>query len=458
MNKTRKILIVLVMGLALSLVAAACGSGGEAKPSPTNAPPPPPKPTETAAPTATPAPDLSVSRVRGYRDDLNSLYVVGLVTNNTTDVLENIRLNVKVLDADGATLTTGTAFADAYTLYPGETVTFTWWPTDDNYPDAANYEVSVSDYTRSEENKAEGVRAVNTSIRANEAESAFCVTGEIVNEGETPAEIQEISGAFFDPDGNLLATGNYAIFISVLAPGESTPFRLEFYAPLGLTEDMIDEDTLYLDAIEIEDSLPSWEMTYSETINDYFDQWETYHLVGEIGNINNTVPLQIRLIAGAYDADGNVLDAAEVDIPLPALAPGETVPFDANFWCPLNFIEGIGEQIDDYVIQWDPGATFIAASEYTDITVQDEDISIEGEEASVSGTILNDSGGDIESAIIFAEVRDKESGEILATGYTVLFDPLAEDDTAPYQFLIELPTDFDEEAAQFTVEAKGELP
>ena len=166
-NRTNGLALFIII---LAFMMLACGLGSSSEP--TQAPPTaeptsapviptdiPAEPTEvpepTAVPTEVPAEEpteappaepvepppeniIYIEAVNGYRDSSGSLHIVGLVSNNTDRVVDNIEVEIKILDENDNSLFTEVTSVSLYTVAPGETTPFSYWVFED-LPDADNY-------------------------------------------------------------------------------------------------------------------------------------------------------------------------------------------------------------------------------------------------------------------------------------------------------------------------------
>src|SRR4030066_1842035 len=93
------------------------------------------------------------------------------------------------------------------------------------------------------------------------------------------------------------------------------------------------------------------------------------HLVGSVTN-NSTEPLNIYLVAGMYDKDGNCIDANVVYLPLP-VNPGTNIPYDFSLWGALDYVPAAFESATEYKIFVDWFSTYEATETYALSTKDD---------------------------------------------------------------------------------------
>ena len=464
---------LMLLSVLMALVVFGCGGGGEeatpvppTAPPPTQAPtsPPPPPPTEppTAAPTEAPptavpteeaAPQEGqpeITMVHGYIDNMDSLEVVGLITNNTDHAIKSVEIAVEIFDANDNSLYKDTTYMDFYTLAPGETSPFSLWVTDE-LPDADRFVATIVSESQTTVERADvTVQGTRMTVDDN---GDIHVTGEIVNNGSTGATIADVSAATFDGDGNLVTAESASVSIGYLPPGDSGPFRVTMYGPSYGTDDIQDYQ-VYVDAVT--DDRDVYDISFIGDENTYVDTFGDFHLVGEISNDSDET-LDVRLVGAIYDANGNVMDAAMLDMALSALAPGETGPYDLTFWGPLNSRDGFMDDADRYTVQVDPYWTWPSTSEYVEVSTT-EDNSFDDGMAEFTGQIINDSGQDLAGAEVVIYIKDKDSGNIVAMGSDYTMDEIPAGGTADFSITIYLEEGVDPDTAEYYVIAKGELP
>lgn len=484
MMKNRKIgLLLFILSLALMMLACGLGSGSE----PTQTPPPPeptavpaeptavpeeptevPEPTEapteepveepTEEPTVEepeePAPEnvIYIEEVNGYRDDSGSLHIVGLVTNYTDRVVDNIEVEIEILDANESSLFVEVTSVSLYTLAPGETTPFSYWVYDD-LPDANSYVATVVGQGASEVERAtvniEGVLLVVDDS------GDLHLTGNLINNTETPIDIRGLAAATFEENGDLYTADSHSVLIRHLDPGEDGPFRVTMTGPEEGSSN-INEYEIYVDA-ETADPVDSFDLVFSESHYNYSDTYDSFHLVGEITN-NHDEYLTISIIAAIYDEMGNVIDAATTDIPTFSIAPGETLPYDFQYWGPLNYKAGTVDSASSYTVQWDPYWTWTSTSEYSDLTTQNDTNEVSSYQITFKGEVLNNSGEEVDGATVIVSLYDVESGELVAMGYGGIFDTIGTNETAEYTVWVDIPTDFDIDSVEYVIIAKGDIP
>ncbi len=456
------------LALVLSLGALACNLGAGADPTPL---PPTPtdvplQPTTPPEPTAEPTPDpvveptevgsisesvpgLEITMVNGYLDNFGSWNVVGIVRNNTDRDIDSIEIEVELFDASDNSLYADTTFADLFNIAPGEETPFSMTIFED-LPDADHYVATIVGNSTTDLARAQLTLANMAMVHDDSGDTH--ITGEFINDNDFPVFINSLSGATFDASGLIQTADDYSVSIRYLDPGESGPFRISITGPDFGTGD-IDSYTVYVDAEE-EDPIPPFDISLSDAY-DYLDVFNGLHLVGTVTN-NSDSTLNIRLVAGIYDAEGTVLDASSVDLPINALKPGETSPYDLEFWGPLNYTESRIDSADSYTLQVDAYWTWETSVELVDLATQNDTNEFDEFDGQFEGEVVNNTGGPIESVTIVVYMVDLQSGQVVGTGYDYVFDEIADGASAPYTVYIDIPEGFDVNSAQFEIIVKGE--
>ena len=469
---------MVCLSMLAGILIFACSLAGSA---PTATPEPPtatPLPTNTQEPpTATPEPTLApteaptegssepeptessttsdntiqIAQVHGYYDLYDTLNIVGLVTNNTERAIDNVEIEVEVFDANDASLYAETVYIDLYTLARGETSPFSLAVYED-LPEADNFVATVVGNSSADVNRA--TLDVENTLLTIDDDGLVHVTGELFNNTAQPIEISALAGAVFDSTGALILAESYNTTIRYLDPGDSGPFRITMTGP-NSGSDTITDFEIYVDA-EFTDPIDALGITIGDATN-YKDSLDYFHLVGEATN-NGTKTYNIRLVAGIYDSEGKVVDAAYIDLPINALAPGETSPYDFDYWGPLNTSSSLFDAAETYSIQVDAYWTWETDTELIDLTTQNDTNTFDDFGATFTGEVVNGSGGPIASAIVVVYLVDKQSNVVVATDYTYLYEEIADGKTLEYTIYLDPEVDFDPDSAEYYIIVKGQRP
>ncbi len=461
--------------IGLSLLAAlfimACGLiSGLTEPTPTPLPTLAPTATpEPAEPTPTPDPEpepqatndpaggttsnqIEIVQVAYFLDDFDTYNVVGLVTNFTDRMIDDVEIEIELFDAAGNSLYVETTFAELFYLAPGESSPFIL-PLFEELPapvdrvEAVIVGNSVAEITRA-------VPDIENVLRTVDDDGDVHITGEIFNNTDRPLEVNNLAAAVFDSQGQILTADSYSVAVRYLDPGDSGPFRISLNTPPG-SAPAIASHLIYLDA-EVAEPLAGIQVTISEAL-DYQDTFGNLHLVGELTNEGESA-LNIRILAGIYDALGNVLDAAYYDIPISTLDSGESIPYDFDFWGPVNYTSDLLALADSYTIQVDGYWTWESDAEIIRLDSTGSDIQFGEFSTEATGTVVNNSGGPVDSVVIVVSLRDRTSGRVVAFGTDFHFEEIASGGTAEYEVFLDVPADLDPGSVEAVVDITAESP
>ena len=473
---------ILVFILSLALMTLACGLGSA--PAPTQEPPPvasatqppadptePPAATEPSAkptaippteapaeekPTDEPAPpppanEIAVDVVHDYIDNYDTLHIIGLVTNYTDRAVDSVEVQIEIFDADDNSLFTDVTYLGLSSLMPGETSPF--HKVYNDLPDADHYAATIVGQSVSDAERA--TLKIDGDMLTIDDNGNLHVTGNLINNTDTPVDVRNMAVAIFDADGNLFTAVTYpSAMIRHLDPGEEGPFRITMTGPKDGTAN-IGEYTLYPEA-ENSDPADVYDLTFSEDNYYYIDTHDSFHLIGEITN-NSDLSLSVSLVAGIYDADGNVLDAAITDLPLFSISPGQTMPYDFSYWGPLNDKASALDMAASYTVQWDPYWTWENSRAYVEISTQNDTHEVSSYQMTFTGEVLNDSDEDITGATVIVNMYDIETGELIATDYGGVYDEIPVNGIADYTIWLDIPDGFDINTVKYTIQAYGDL-
>jgi hypothetical protein len=225
-----------------------------------------------------------------------------------------------------------------------------------------------------------------------------------------------------------------------------------FDAPTGQAASLTNY-VFYTDAV-ITTPATTYDITLSEKHYDYQDTFGSMHLVGSVTN-NSSMILNVFLLAGIYDANGNCVDAAQISLPVP-LAPGETIPYDFSSWGSVDYVPAAYTAATQYKIFIDWYYTYEAFSTSYNITTSDDTNTFDGNTGTFSGNVLNNSGRDLDTATVIVALYDKASGDLIATNYTYVSGPIANNATSSYEVYLYTENNIDPANVEFVITAKGQ--
>ena len=453
--------ISFVAALTLAMLACNAVSGGTPPPEPTAVPPvdvptTAPEPTQALEPTEAPTeagsadvPGIEILEVNGFLDSFDAWVIVGLIRNNTDRAIDNIEVEVELFDAADNSLYVDTTYADLYNLAPGEITPFsmTVW---EEVPDADNFLATIvgnSNASSLERTQAD----IGPTLMAVDEDGDVYITGEIFNNTGQPLYVSGLAAATFDAEGALISAESTSTMPRYLDPNDSGPFRIT--VPGSTAGDIVDSYQVYIDA-EVEDPVDPIPIAIGG-VHDYLDAFDSFHLVTSLTN-EGSLSYNISLLAGIYDADGNVLDAATVDLAIDALAPGETAPLDFQYWGPLNYVDGQFDKADTYTIQIEPYWTWDTDIVLVELATQNDANEFDDYGGTFTGEILNNTATPMDSATIIIYFVDLETDEVIGVGYDWVFDEIPAGSAVEYTVHIDTPEGFDPNSAQYFIIVNGE--
>ncbi|VAW31779.1 hypothetical protein MNBD_CHLOROFLEXI01-3003 [hydrothermal vent metagenome] len=176
---------------------------------------------------------VAVTKINAYKTPIGSLWLLGEVTNEGSDPVENIQVEIGLLAADGRSLGSATAWVATSIILPGERGPFAVL-VDEPPADFAQPVVSVVGGQHLVEL---GTRYLDVALLDSEIElksSGAVLSGLVRNDGAEVASNVQIIATFYDEQGNV--TGfQQQVVAERLEVGEERPFLLESTPPGGET-------------------------------------------------------------------------------------------------------------------------------------------------------------------------------------------------------------------------------
>jgi hypothetical protein len=281
------------------------------------------------------------------------------------------------------------------------------------------------------------------------------ITGELVNLGDKPAQINSFAGAALDQSKAVIAADSSSILARYLAPtgdangSDRTPFIVTISGPV----DGADQWATYVDA-DVTQEIPH---NISIKLGSaYFDTYDSFHVIGTVTNTGNDL-MSISLVAGVYDTDGVTLDADTLSVPL-YLASGESVPYAFAYFSNINMNSDEAKRVDHYTVQVDPYWT--QAMSYDVVTLESSEDSQEdaGSGAwSYTGSVVNTSNKDLSSITVVVAAYDAE-GALVGTDWDYIFpsgDAIAAGDTSPFEVTLYLDPNVNTQDMTFKTFVQG---
>jgi len=487
----RKLSMVLfVTAIVLSILACNLGAQPTPTPEPTNTPVPTdtPVPTNTPEPTATPEPTstpeptetaappptkedsggdnggddmgnsgdvpegvLGIGQLNNWKTDGGYIIITGLVINNTDRGVDGIEIEVEVFDSNDTSIYVDTAYTDLYTLAPGTTSPFAMYIDGEDLTDPDRYVATIVGNSSSNNEPADV--SIENVVTVIDDYGYVHITGEVFNNGSEPAQVNRIAGAVFDVDGNLISGEGSGNNMHYIDPDDSGPFRVSITVPDDVD---IDNYELYVDA-EVTEQANYYDFEFSESHENYMDQFDDFHLVGEITNYADET-LNVSMIAALLDEDGNVIDVSSGYLPFYSIAPEETLPYDVDNWSVVNYTDGYFDEVAaSYHIWVDYYWVYPSSYDLTELTIDEnaDEHEIDDTSATFTGMVLNETDADMESVIVVVTLYDKESGLPVATNYSYVNEDIPAGGSGEYEVNLWLPTGLDIDSVEYDIITKG---
>jgi len=393
---------------------------------------------------------LVFSKVSINYDKNNFPGVVGQVINNSDNVYVDIQIEVYYLDSTDQILDTITTDLLISNLHPGEISPFIIL-SEKEIPGLDHINSSISEFRIEDLEKGEVI--VRNELLTLDTVNKFHLTGELYNGSLDPIKINSLAASLFDRNAEILSTASQAAAPHYLDPGEFGPFRVTMPTANDLNQIPTDY-AFYIDA-EIVPPLPYPNVLINENPNPYLDQDQSFHLLGEVTN-NSERNLFVNLIAGIYDANGDVLDASSTSLPI-SINPGETLPYEFFEWGLMSFNKNDNYQAVKYSVQIDLFPSPDTNTEYFLLKTQDDVYSFDGYVGTFTGEIINNSGQPLAQTIAIVLVYDKLSGQIIGVGEQVFQTNFKDGDRIRYEITIDLDKNYDPDLIESTILAKGRI-
>jgi hypothetical protein len=387
--------------------------------------------------------ELEITSKNVFVDPNGNYYVVGLVMNNSSEVVNSIQLSVEIKDESSNSLLKDEngnlvpniiIYPMLYTIAPGETSPFVFiYVSSTGTP--ASYNITISGQQTGIANRVnlqwEKVQIVDDGFGWS------YLSGYLVNTSSQWAHINNLAGGVLDDSNNIISANWTSSYSTELAPSgdalgrDRTPFEVKFPNPGELTN-----WKLYWDADKT-DSVTDYPMEVKVS-NLYFDQYGVAHLIGWLTN-QSSQPLDSLVIAGLYSADGTVLDSNYAYVPIP-MNPGEPTPFSVSSFESVNSNPNLASLVSTASIQVDPWFTSPPTSEFVDLTASYEIVKKNGATWIFEGDVINSSGKDLSGATVVVMVMDSQN-KLVAMEYTSISpkgDSIAAGETNTYSVSVSL--------------------
>lgn len=466
MNRTNRHLLFAAL-LILGLIVAGCqraapeqptppptkdsvetdpGAGGGEVPvsQPPTAPP--------ALPTLGPGESVTIDFLDIFVDAADAVIVVGRLRNSTSATVEAISINYTFTDASGNALQTISSEVPlVYYVPSGAVAPFTYRLTD---PPAGLDTVRVTVATAFVSPQSPLSPTVSTpTLRIDDRGVAHCLA-EISNPLGTPMQVNRIAAEFRQSDGRLVLVAPAQAYTQVLVPGAVSPVRASADSiRLGTT---ITGCSLITDVIAY--TLPIVDNSDLDFRNQRLSlsAANTLHLIGAVEN-NSDIPFSVELVAGLYDAGGQLLDVSRYTLPLASLPPESNFPFDFSDFQILLNTTGLAQTVASLKLQADPYGTLETRRPALGVDVSELAVTEDAVQWLVSGIATNNTDAQLNEVLVYAPVFDSD-GNFAAYGSVRLPSPLAPGESRDFSFTVWKPAGVDSANLGLNVLAFGYAP
>lgn len=152
--------------------------------------------------------------------------------------------------------------------------------------------------------------------------------GEVINEGEVPAENIQVEIALVAADGQITETRTAWAVSSILMPGERAPFAVLLSDPPSF----VSESVSVIGAQAVNDT-GSRHVDVSVVQAAVSSSGETVQLEGELQNTGKVTAVEPTIVATFYDEAGQMTGFSQQTV-ADTLGPGETIPFTVETTLP----------------------------------------------------------------------------------------------------------------------------
>ncbi|MCJ7630501.1 MAG: FxLYD domain-containing protein, partial [Longimicrobiales bacterium] len=178
---------------------------------------------------------LEVANYSDYIDGWDRLRIVGEAVNTGDITAKNVEISAVVLDENGDVLALSSSNWDSLDLVPPDGIYPFGFSFSEDFEGWKDVELQIQAYPYDEEQSyfttAQDLSIKNVTGSEPESDwSGYTLAGEVVNDGNVAAKSIKVIVVAYDGAGSVVDLGNASPELedSVLGPGASAPFELEF--------------------------------------------------------------------------------------------------------------------------------------------------------------------------------------------------------------------------------------
>jgi hypothetical protein len=258
------------------------------------------------------------------------------------------------------------------------------------------------------------------------------VLGEIVNTSERTVALHRVGFLVLGPDGKLLELSQAAEHLSVLEPGEVTPF-------LAKLERRPEERQLklYIDATASTIKKFPSDLSVHAAWLERTSQGAPF-LLGEISNTGYTATWA-RLLA-VLRVGGDLISVAPIDLPFP-------IPADESWPISAPYLPGLEEALLDGDVDFDDVELEVLVNTYMPPDVEGSPLMLQfqishyepiGSTLVMRGQVINSTEETVAAPTMYAALRST-SGALITAGWTRLDVSLDSGESVPFEMNLPLP-------------------
>jgi hypothetical protein len=135
---------------------------------------------------------------------------------------------------------------------------------------------------------------------------------------------------------------------------------------------------------------------------------------------------------------------------------GDTIPYDFTLWGALDYVPEAYDAASNYRVIVDWSYTYEATVPAFVLGTEENTNNFEGGSGVFTGSVINNSGQDLSSAIVIISLKDRSSEVVIATGYSFVADTLLNNESGSYEVTVFPPTDIDLANVDIVITAFGQ--
>ena len=257
-----------------------------------------------------------------YRSEYgNELHVVGEVRNDTAGNVSSVRITAVFYNASDSVVGTADSAALLDILMPGQVSPFSIWKWQP--PAFSRYALIVA---FSQTSQAPVPQLLATSTNQYVRYDYLHIVGQVTNLDTSNLAVVQVFCTLYDNSGTVINVGSTFASISLLAPGQVSPFKLGMSGPTTAARVALGTDGY--STREVPPNLRSVNTTFTRR-----SAWgdDSLILAGEVENLGPTQAEYVSVVGSLYDGDGRLVDCAEAVASPSSVLPGQRSAFEITF-------------------------------------------------------------------------------------------------------------------------------